>query len=201
MGFYKRGVKRFLDFMISLVFLVILFPILLIISLFIKFDSKGPIIFKQKRLGYNGKEFYIFKFRTMCVGAEKSGSGLVVKSDKDNRITKVGRFLRKISLDELPQLINILKGDMAIVGPRPPVTYFPYNGFENYPDWTRIRFSVRPGVTGLAQVVVRNSVPWEKRFEYDIEYVNKLTPMLDIKLFLKTIHRVIKPRNIYLGGN
>ena len=159
---YQKNIKRIIDIVISFLLLVILSPLFIVISLLVKVTSNGPAFFLQERIGKDGKTFLIYKFRTMCVGAEKMGSGLTVKSDSDSRITYIGNLLRKTSLDEIPQLVNILKGDMSLIGPRPPVTYFPYDGYSNYPDWAKKRFSVRPGVTGLAQCTVRNSVSWDK---------------------------------------
>lgn len=189
--------KRCIDFWGSLIGIIILSPLLLIIAIAIKVTAPGPVFFKQKRLGINGSEFEILKFRTMIVNAEKIGDGLTVKSDNDNRITKIGKFLRATSLDELPQLINVLKGEMSLVGPRPPVTYFPYNTFNSYPEWAKKRFDMRPGVTGLAQVTVRNSVPWDGRIEYDNEYVEKFNVLLDFKIILLTFKRVFKSEDIY----
>lgn len=194
-------IKRVIDLLGSLFGLVILSPLLIIIAIFIKIDSRGPILFKQERIGKNGKIFKIFKFRTMIVGAEKQGDGLFVKTKADPRITRLGNFLRKTSLDELPQLINVLKGEMSIVGPRPPAKYFPYNGYENYPDWAKKRFLIKPGITGLSQVRVRNSVPWDERILVDIEYVDSFNVLLDIKIILLTVARVIKPKSIYLSND
>jgi len=151
--------KRIIDIIGSLVGLVILSPVFLVIALFIKMDSPGPVFFVQDRLGLRGRTFRIIKFRTMVVNAENIGDGLRVKSERDPRITKVGRILRATSLDELPQLINVLKGDMSLVGPRPPATYHPYDGYAKYPEWAKKRFEMRPGITGLAQVRLRNSAP------------------------------------------
>lgn len=128
-------IKRLIDFFGSFIGVIIISPILIIIALLIKFTSKGPVFFKQERLGKDGKTFKILKFRTMVVNAEKIGDGLTVKSENDNRITKIGKFLRATSLDELPQLFNVILGQMSLVGPRPPVTYYPYDGYKNYPDW------------------------------------------------------------------
>ena len=193
---YQKYIKRILDFFISLISLIILSPILLIIIILIKIDSKGPAFFLQERLGKDGKVFKIIKLRTMIVDAEHIGDGLKVKSENDNRITKIGKFLRKTSLDELPQLINVIKGDMSIIGPRPPVTYFPHK-CEEYSKKQIKRFTVRPGVTGLSQVRVRNSVPWDERIEIDIEYVNNLTFLMDLKIFFLTIKKVITREDIY----
>lgn len=193
----NRFFKRFFDILFSGIFLIILSPILLIFSIWIKIDSKGPVFFRQERLGYKGKTFRIFKFRTMVVNAEHIGDGLSVKTEGDPRITKLGRFLRKFSIDELPQLINVFIGDMSLVGPRPPVTYHPYNGIENYPEWALKRFEMRPGITGLAQVRYRNSKTWDERFVVDIEYIEHFNILLDLKIIFGTVGRVFASKNIY----
>ncbi|MBZ6527604.1 sugar transferase [Aerococcaceae bacterium DSM 111021] len=190
--------KKTLDFLGSFFGIVLLSPLLLIIAIMIKIDSSGPIFFKQDRIGKDGVTFEIIKFRTMVTNAEKLGDGLSIKSKSDSRITKVGSFLRNTSLDELPQLFNVIKGDMSLVGPRPPVTYHPYKGFENYPKWTQSRFKMLPGVTGLAQITVRNSVSWEKRIEWDVKYINTFTFLLDIKIIIKTILKLFKSEDIYM---
>ncbi|MDN6736134.1 MAG: sugar transferase [Tetragenococcus koreensis] len=191
-------IKRLFDFLGSLIGIVILSPILLIISITIKFSSKGPVFFKQKRLGKNGKVFNIFKFRTMVTNAENIGDGLTVKNELDNRITGIGRFLRKLSLDELPQLFNVLLGNMSLVGPRPPVTYFPYDGYQNYPEWAKKRFLMKPGITGIAQVTVRNSVPWNDRIKVDNKYIDSFSLVLDFKILLLTIKKIFSTDNIYM---
>lgn len=193
---YRLFFKRFFDFILSLLAIIILSPLLLIISIFIKLGSKGPVFFLQERVGLNQKIFKIIKFRTMVVNAEHIGDGLRVKENDDPRITKMGRILRKTSLDELPQLFNILKGDMSIIGPRPPVTYHPYNVGE-YDEIKKHRFDVRPGLSGLAQVKVRNSATWDERIEYDLSYIENITLINDLKILLKTIIGVIKRDNIY----
>jgi undecaprenyl phosphate N,N'-diacetylbacillosamine 1-phosphate transferase len=182
-------VKRLLDVILSLAGLVLLSPLLLIISLLIKSDSKGPIIFKQERLGYKGKTFDIFKFRTMVDGAPDMGSGLFT-NEMDPRITKIGSFLRRTSLDELPQLINVLRGDMSLVGPRPPVPYYPYK-YEDYSDEQRLRFTVLPGITGYAQVKGRNKINWDQRIELDMQYVENQSLLLDLKIIAKTVRNVV----------
>ena len=139
---YAKFFKRGLDFVLSLLALIILMPVMIVIAITIKIDSKGPIFFLQERLGKNGKVFKIIKFRTMIVNAEKIGDGLKVKSENDNRITKVGKFLRKTSLDELPQLINVVKGEMSLIGPRPPVTYHPHK-YCDYSERQKRRFYLR----------------------------------------------------------
>lgn len=183
---YKK-VKRFLDFISSLSVLIIFSPILLIVAITIKLESKGPVIFKQERLGLNGKVFKIYKFRSMCLGAEKGG---VYLTKGDARVTKVGKFIRKINIDEFPQIINIIRGDMSIIGPRPALTYHPWP-FEEYNDEQRKRFDVKPGVSGWAQINGRKEVPWNRRIEYDIEYVENLSFLFDLKILFVSIIKVI----------
>lgn len=184
--------KRMLDFLLTLTGTIIISPILLIIAICIKCSSKGPVFFKQERLGLNGKTFKIIKFRTMVVNAEKMGTGVYITEKEDPRVTKIGRFLRSTSLDELPQVFNVLKGDMALVGPRPPVTYHPYDGYDNYPQWAKKRFQMRPGMTGLVQVTVRSDTSWDERIKIDCRYVEKFSILLDMKILLDTIMTVIK---------
>lgn len=181
--------KRFMDIVLSIIGLIIISPILLIVSLAIKIDSKGPVIFKQERIGKDGKVFKIYKFRSMVVGAEKMGTGVYSKKG-DSRVTRVGKFIRMTSIDELPQLVNILKGEMSFIGPRPVLTYHPWK-YEEYTPEQLKRFEVRPGVTGLAQIHGRKQVEWEKRIKYDVEYVEKLGLWLDIKIFFITIYKVL----------
>lgn len=193
---FNLFLKRLMDILGSLIGLIIFIPILLIIAFAIKLTSKGPILFKQERLGKNGKVFRIFKFRTMVVNAEKIGTGLFVEDDNDVRITKVGRLLRATSLDELPQLWNVLIGQMSLVGPRPPVPYHPYK-YDDYDNFQRRRFEMKPGITGLAQATVRSSVIWDDRIKIDIEYVEKFSIWLDIKIFFITILKVLKREGVY----
>lgn len=188
-------IKRILDFVLSLVALVILSPLFLIIAILIKIDSNGPVFFKQERLGKNGKVFLIYKFRTMVDNAENIGTGLFT-NEKDPRITKIGSFLRKTSLDELPQLINILKGEMSIIGPRPPVPYHPHK-YHEYSQEQKLRFTVLPGITGYAQVNGRNEIEWDERIEYDIYYAKNWSLKLDFQIFFLTIKTVFKREGIY----
>lgn len=183
---YRKFFKRMFDIMLSLVVLILSSPIMLIVALAVKIDSDGPIIFKQKRLGKNAKEFYIYKFRTMVVNAEKSG---VYSNDNDPRITRVGGVLRKTSIDELPQIFNILTGDMSFIGPRPPLTYHPWP-IEEYTDEQKGMFNVRPGITGWAQVNGRKSVEWNHRIELNNWYVENLSFFLDIKILFMTVFKV-----------
>lgn len=187
-GFY-RAVKKFLDVTASFLGLVLLSPLLLAVSILIKIDSRGPIIFRQKRIGRNGKVFEIYKFRSMCVGAEKTGSG-VYSGKGDARVTRIGKILRATSIDELPQLLNILKGEMSFVGPRPPLTYHPWK-YEEYTDFQKRMFEVRPGITGWAQVNGRKDVEWHKRIELNVWYVDHMSLLLDIKIMFMTAFKVL----------
>jgi len=190
-------IKRLFDIIVSSIALIVLLPLFLIIAVAIKATSEGPVFFLQDRLGYRGKTFKIIKFRTMIVNAEHIGDGLRVKSDKDPRITKVGRFLRASSLDELPQLLNVVCGSMSICGPRPPATYVPYDGYENYPEKAKKRFEMRPGITGLAQATVRNSATWSERIDIDLQYVKNFNLWLDVKVIALTVKRVFQSEAIY----
>lgn len=192
---FNLFVKRVFDILISFFGIIIFTPLFAVIALMIFFDSKGPILFKQDRLGKNGKIFKIFKFRTMIVNAEKQGLGIKTNNN-DPRITKIGNFLRKTSLDELPQFFNVLIGNMSLVGPRPPVTFHPYK-YNEYPKGFQKRFLFKPGITGLAQINVRNSASWDERIEIDLEYVEKFSILLDIKIILYTIVKVFMRENIY----
>lgn len=186
-------VKRLADFCIALVALAVLLVPLLIVALLIKLDSRGPVIFKQERLGHHGVPFRIWKFRSMCVGAEQQGSG-VYSFKGDKRITRIGRFLRATSIDELPQLVNILCGDMALIGPRPALTYHPWP-FEQYTEHQRHMFDVLPGVTGWAQVNGRKEVPWPERIELNVWYAQHVSFALDCKIFFMTIFKVATNAN------
>ena len=151
----------------------------------------------QERLGKNGEVFKIYKFRTMVENAESKGSGIYT-SKGDPRITKLGHFLRKTSLDELPQLLNVIKGDMSLVGPRPPVPYHPYE-YKEYSVQQRKRFKVKPGITGFAQVSGRNKLSWDERIEYDVEYVENYSLFLDFKILFMTFAKLFKKEEIYRG--
>lgn len=194
---FSFSLKRFIDVVGSLGGLVILSPLFLVIAVLIRIDSQGPVFFTQKRLGYKGRTFRIIKFRTMVVNAENIDDGIRVSSEKDPRITRIGRILRATSLDELPQFINVLKGDMSLVGPRPPATYHPYDGYENYPEWAKKRFEVRPGITGLAQITLRNSAPWIERMKIDVKYVEQFHLKADMWILLRTIKKVFSRQSIY----
>ena len=180
--------KRLFDITISVVGLVITSPIFLVTAIAIKLESPGPIIFKQERLGLNGKVFKIYKFRSMCEGAEKGG---VYEKKGDTRVTKVGKFIRKTSIDELPQFANILKGEMSLIGPRPALTYHPWP-YNEYTEEQKRMFYVRPGVTGWAQVNGRKDVEWPRRIELNVEYVNNMSLYFDLMIFFKSIFKVLR---------
>lgn len=185
---YKNYMKRLIDVILCSIGIIILSPVFLITALLIKLESKGPIIFKQERLGKNGNIFKIYKFRSMCVGAEKTGSG-VYSGKNDSRVTKVGKIIRATSIDELPQFFNILKGDMSIIGPRPALTYHPWK-YEEYNDEQKHMFDIRPGVTGWAQINGRKEVEWPRRIELNVWYVRNVSFLLDIRIFFMTIFKV-----------
>lgn len=194
--------KRVFDILFSSVFFVLLIPLFLIIILWIKMDSKGEAIFRQIRIGLNGKPFTIYKFRTMVKDADKMFKKEVSKEnlkdfvfqDKDDpRITRSGKFLRKTSLDELPQLINIIKGDMSLIGPRPEIPDIA----NLYSDYEKIRLLMKPGVSGLAQVNGRGNLDLGKTIEYDVEYVKNFSIWLDLRIFLKTFKVVLLREGAY----
>ena len=183
--------KRITDIVCSLAGLIVLSPILLIIAIAIKMDSKGPIFFKQDRVGKDERIFSMYKFRSMVVNAEElkksleienEMSGPMFKIKKDPRITRVGRFIRKTSIDELPQLINVLKGDMSLVGPRPSLP----KEVEAFEPWMKERLTVLPGLTCIWQVSGRNNIPFKEWMELDIKYVRERSYLLDLKLIFKT---------------
>jgi exopolysaccharide biosynthesis polyprenyl glycosylphosphotransferase len=202
-GSHSQDLKRAIDIAISMVALILLAPLFLIAAGLIKLDSNGPVFFSQQRIGLNKRRFKMYKFRTMGVGAEAKQddlesqnevSGPVFKISKDPRITRIGKILRSTSIDELPQLINVLNGDMALVGPRPlPVR--DYEGFEQ--DWHRRRFSVKPGITCLWQVEGRSDTSFDEWMQMDLRYIDQWSIWLDIKILFKTIPAVIRGSGAY----
>ena len=185
---YKNFFKRIIDVTLSVLALILLSWLYLTIALLVKLTSKGPVLFKQDRIGRNGKVFRFYKFRSMCVNAEHTGSG--VYSDRnDPRVTKIGKFIRATSIDELPQLFNIIKGEMSLIGPRPPLTYHPWK-WEEYTDEQKRMFEVRPGITGWAQVNGRKDVEWNRRIKLNVWYVDHVSFGLDFKIFWLTIFKV-----------
>ena len=189
---YRNGIKRILDFCLALIALICLSPLLLAVTIWLHFANKGAgAFFLQERPGLHERIFRVIKFKTMTDERDAEGNLL----PDAQRLTKVGKFVRSTSIDELPQLWNVLRGDMALIGPRPLlVKYLPY-----YSKRERIRHSVRPGITGLAQVKGRNVLTWEDKFEYDIFYTKKLSFQLDLYILIKTITNVIKKRDIIVS--
>jgi undecaprenyl phosphate N,N'-diacetylbacillosamine 1-phosphate transferase len=181
---YSIAIKPFFDFIISLILLVLLIPIFIFLSILIKLTSKGPVFFIQLRLGKNRKLFYIYKFRTM-VDKNRDVNHEIFKGDND--VTNVGFYLRRLKIDELPQLINILKGDMSFVGPRPCMPF----QIEDFNEDGKFRLNVTPGLTGLAQVNGNIYLSWEQRWKYDKYYVDNQTFFMDLKIVLKTIFIII----------
>lgn len=181
---YKKRIKRCLDIVLSLCGIIVLSPVLLVLFILVRVKLGSPVLFKQERPGKGEKIFTLCKFRTMTDARDEKGELL----PDEVRLTKFGRLLRATSLDELPELFNILKGDMSVIGPRPLlVRYLPrYNSFQ------RRRHEVRPGLTGLAQVNGRNALTWEEKFEYDVRYVDNLTFAMDVRIFFATVRAVLK---------
>ena len=185
---YKKRIKRCLDIVLSLCGIIVLSPVLLVLFILVRVKLGSPVLFKQERPGKGEKIFTLCKFRTMTDARDEKGELL----PDEGRLTKFGRLLRATSLDELPELFNILKGDMSVIGPRPLlVRYLPrYNSFQ------RRRHEVRPGLTGLAQVNGRNALTWEEKFEYDVRYVDNLTFAMDVRIFFATVRAVLKHEGI-----
>lgn len=190
---YAKYIKRLLDIVIAFTALIVLSPVLLVVAVLVRIKLGAPVIFHQERPGYNEKIFKLCKFRTMTDQRDENGNLL----PDAVRLTKFGRILRATSLDELPELWNILKGDMSIIGPRPLlVSYLPY-----YTEEEKLRHTVKPGLTGLAQIRGRNLLDWDKRFATDVEYVRNLTFMMDVKIFFLTIKKVFVRENIEVDTN
>lgn len=188
---YRKFFKRFFDIVLSLTALIVLSPVLLVVAVLVRVKLGSPVIFRQERPGKDERIFRLYKFRSMTDGRDEYGELL----PDEMRLTKFGRILRSTSLDELPELWNILKGDMSIVGPRPLlVRYLPY-----YTEEERHRHDIRPGLTGLAQVQGRNLLAWEERFALDVEYVRNVSFVQDIKIVLLTIKKVLRREDIALG--
>lgn len=190
---YKRFIKRGLDFILSLAGIIVLSPVFLVLALLVRCKLGSPVLFRQERPGKDEKIFTLCKFRTMT--DKKDAAGKLLPDSQ--RLTKFGKFLRAASLDELPELFNILKGDMSIIGPRPLlVSYLPY-----YTEEERHRHDVRPGLTGLAQVNGRNALGWEDRFAYDLEYVEKCSLLMDLKVLGMTVGKVLKRTGTLSGAD
>ena len=188
-------VKRGMDIGVAAFGILLTSPLLLLLALLIKLDSPGPVLFKQERLGLKGRVFHIYKFRSMCVNAEHTGTG-VYSGKGDSRVTRIGKFMRATSLDELPQFFNVLFGTMSLIGPRPPLTYHPWP-FEQYTAEQRKFFAVRPGITGYAQVHGRNNVEWPQRIALNVWYAENLSFWLDCRIFFLTVFKVLLMKDHY----
>jgi len=180
--------KRIIDLGMASMLILIFFPLFLIIAIAIKLESRGAIFFRHVRVGKDEKTFLMWKFRTMIDGADKAGPGLT--KDRDPRITKVGRLLRRVSLDELPQLFNVVRGEMSIVGPRPEIPEM----VQTYSEQQKRALSIKPGLTGLSQVNGRDDLPINDKLKYEIEYVEKSSLILDLKILLKTVPAILNGR-------
>lgn len=199
---YKK-IKRFLDVCISIVLIVALIPLWILIAIAMKLESsKGPVLYKQERIGINGSKFIMYKFRSMIIDADmlrseleviNEQSGPIFKIKKDPRVTRVGNVLRKTSLDEFPQLFNIIKGEMSLIGPRPSLP----TEVEEYSEHQRKRLSVKPGCTGLWQVSGRSNLDFDQMVQLDLEYIDKYGPMIDIKIFFKTFKIILTREGAY----
>jgi undecaprenyl phosphate N,N'-diacetylbacillosamine 1-phosphate transferase len=191
---YKSFFKPFMDRILAILALLILFPVFIIVTISIKLETKGPVFFRQERLGQYGKPFLMFKFRSMIINKIPDTNNKLFENDP--RITRVGKFIRKTSIDELPQLINIIVGDMSFIGPRPPVPYFPKK-IEYYTEFEYKRFLVKPGISGLAQVRCREIHDWDINIPIDVEYVQNYSFVYDLKLFTSSLMLFFRTDNIY----
>lgn len=196
---YKKYLKRIIDLIVSICALPIFIIFYIIIAPIIYFEDKGKIFYNGERLGRDGKIFKMYKFRTMKMNSEdiRNKDGSTYNGEDDPRVTKIGKVLRKTSIDELPQILNVLKGDMSIIGPRPDLP----EHMKLYTNEEKRKLQVRPGITGYNQAYYRNSVEWKERIKNDIYYINHLTLIMDIKVFFKTIETIIKRENVYIKTN
>lgn len=194
---YRKFFKRLIDIILSLIALPFVLLAIAIMAPFIYFEDKGPVFYNAERRGMNGKSFRMFKLRSMYVNSPdiKIADGSTYNSANDPRVTKIGKFMRKTSVDELPQIINVLIGDMSFIGPRPTLVTMPY---EELPEINKKRLQMRPGVTGYAQAYYRNSISKQKKYEYDCFYIDNASFILDIKIILQTIKSVLMQENIYV---
>ena len=188
----RKGLPRAVDVLLSAIGLTLCAPVLLVAAIAIKLGSRGPVIYRQRRVGLDGQEFQVLKLRTMTLGADPVGVGTPVLED-DPRVTRAGHVLRRFSLDEIPNLLNVLRGDMAIVGPRPTLAA----QVELYTPHQRRRLEVKPGLTGWAQVNGRAGIPWEERIELDVWYVDNRTPLLDLRILARTARLLMSGHGLY----
>lgn len=195
---YKRFFKRLIDLTISIFSLPFFFVIFIVVAPIVFLTDKGPVFYNSDRIGYKGKVFKMFKFRSMKVNAPdiRNEDGSTFNSEDDPRVTKIGKILRKTSIDEVPQVINVLKGDMSVVGPRPTIPFKGFN-YEKLDGIQKKHYQVRPGITGYSQAFFRNSITQDEKFKNDAYYVDNVSLLLDIKVFFKTISSVLNRKNIY----
>lgn len=195
---YKKFGKRALDILLSLIALPFVLLVIVIMAPFIYLEDRGPVFYNATRRGMNGKNFKMFKLRSMYVNSPnlRNADGSTFNSDKDPRVTKIGRFMRKTSVDELPQILNVLIGDMSFIGPRPTLATIPY---EQLPEINKRRLVVRPGITGYAQAYYRNSITQQEKFQHDCYYAENISFAMDVKVLLQTVKSVLKRENIYVS--
>ena len=195
---YKNYLKRCFDFCIALIATPFVLLIIVLLAPFIYLDDKGPIFYNAERRGLHGKKFKMIKFRSMYVNSPdlRNDDGSTFNSENDPRVTKMGKLMRKTSIDELPQILNVLKGDMSFIGPRPTLAQRP---LEQISEHDKIRYNVRPGITGYAQAYYRNSISQEEKYEMDNYYVNNVSFILDIRILIKTISSVLKRDNVFIS--
>lgn len=192
---YRHFFKRLIDIVSALILLPLVLLVIFIMTFIIRIDDNGPVFYNAKRMGRNGKPFKMFKLRSMKVNAPdlRNADGSTFNSDHDPRVTRTGRFMRKTSIDEIPQILNVLKGDMSFIGPRPVLAKKPYT---EYDEIRRKRLTVRPGITGYSQAFFRNSITQDEKFQYDCYYVDHLTFRLDVKILFVTVYSVLRRKNI-----
>jgi lipopolysaccharide/colanic/teichoic acid biosynthesis glycosyltransferase len=190
----RSPLRRAIDFVVAAVALVLVSPLLALAAVAIRLESPGHALYRQRRVGLDGAPFEVYKLRTMVTGAETMGAGLAV-DEGDERITRVGALLRRTSLDELPNLLNVVRGEMSLIGPRPTVQV----QVDRYTERQRGRLLVRPGITGWAQVNGRASLPWKERIELDLHYVERATPLMDLRILLTTIRMAVTGHGLYRG--
>lgn len=194
---YRHFIKRLIDIVGAVILLPFIILLTLILAPIIYFTDHGPVFYNARRIGRYGRPFKMYKFRSMYVNSPdlRNSDGSTFNSDKDPRVTPIGHFLRKTSLDEFPQFLNVLIGDMSFIGPRPVLGSKPYS---EYDEIRRKRLTVRPGVTGYSQAYFRNSISQDEKFRYDCEYVDKMTFLLDVKIAIKTVTAVLKHKNVFV---
>lgn len=196
---YKNTFKRVIDIIISILFLPILLLSIIIFGPIIYLQDNGNIFYNSKRLGLNGRIFKMYKFRSMKLNAPdiRNNDGSTFNSEDDPRLIKIGKFIRKSSIDEIPQVLNVLKGDMSLIGPRPDLP----EHYDMYTEEEKGKLAIRPGLSGYNQAYYRNTIPWKQRIKNDLYYIDKLSFMFDIKIIFKTIFIILSKKNVYIDSN